>query len=324
MYSDEDLNSAAAAGILPADTVEALRAHMSQKNQTSAVDEESFRLVTGFNDIFVVIACGLVLTALHWIGNAVGAGVGPAAAAATAWLLAEFFVRKRRMALPAIVLLIAFLGEIFAFGYRFSHVLPGALCLFGAGLHWWRFRVPITVAAGLLAVLYCLGSLVRMIPGANTYPDLITLGGGAIAFCVALRWDASDPKRKTRRSDAAFWLHLLAAPFLVQPIFSFLHLFTGVVTNTQMLIVALLYAALAIISLVIDRRALMVSALGYVFYTFSMFFAKQFGAFSLNAAMTAAIIGTLMLILSAYWRRSRAFVLRFVPLTWRSKLAPLS
>ena len=30
-----------------------------------------------------------------------------------------------------------------------------------------------------------------------------------------MRYDLSDPARETRRTDAAFWLHLLAAPLLV-------------------------------------------------------------------------------------------------------------
>jgi hypothetical protein len=29
-------------------------------------------------------------------------------------------------------------------------------------------------------------------------------------------WDSSDRARLTRRSDVAFWLHLLAAPMIVQ------------------------------------------------------------------------------------------------------------
>ena len=33
--------------------------------------------------------------------------------AATAWGLAEFFTRKRRMALPSIILLLAFVGGVF-------------------------------------------------------------------------------------------------------------------------------------------------------------------------------------------------------------------
>src|SRR5690349_22219462 len=113
MYSDEDLDSAVAAGALSAEAAAAFRAHIAAQRQTPAVDEEHFRLVTGFNDIFVVIASALLLISVGWIASTVTGWAGSLATAAAAWALAEFFVRKRRMALPAIVLLIAFCGGVF-------------------------------------------------------------------------------------------------------------------------------------------------------------------------------------------------------------------
>ena len=88
-----------------------------------AVDEEHFRLLTGFNDIFVGIAAAILLVAVGWIGYYVAAAISTATArrpfiglfvAATAWGLAEFFTRQRRMALPSIILLLAFVGGVFA------------------------------------------------------------------------------------------------------------------------------------------------------------------------------------------------------------------
>ena len=85
-------------------------------------DEEQFRLLTGFNDIFVSIAAAILLFAVGWIGQRIGAtsawrstatgraSLAPLAVAATAWGLALFFTAKRRMALPSILLLLAFVG----------------------------------------------------------------------------------------------------------------------------------------------------------------------------------------------------------------------
>jgi hypothetical protein len=56
MYSETDLESAVAAGILSREAAEALREHVSGLRATPMVDEENFRLITGFNDIFVAIA----------------------------------------------------------------------------------------------------------------------------------------------------------------------------------------------------------------------------------------------------------------------------
>jgi hypothetical protein len=120
MYSDTDLESAVAAGVISPAQAGALRAHVSGLRATAAVDEEHFRLLTGFNDIFVGIATVILLVAVGSIGNAIppklGLG-GPSpwagvAVAGTAWLLAEFFTRKRRMALPSILLLLAFVGGV--------------------------------------------------------------------------------------------------------------------------------------------------------------------------------------------------------------------
>ena len=325
MYSEEDLNSAVAAGVLSEAAAAGLREHAAQRRTTPAVDEEHFRLVTGFNDIFVVIACLLVLGSIYLIGNALGAGVGAAASAAAAWLLAEFFVRKRRMALPAIVLMLAFVGGLYVLGGVVDPLHPYlscGLCVAGAALHWWRFRVPITIAAGVGAALALIGvAIVRLIPGANTYVLFLFLAAGVAAFVLALRWDSSDTLRQTRRADVAFWLHLLAAPLLVHPVFISLQA-AGNPGVAQVAAVLILYIAIAVVSLAIDRRALMVSALAYVLYAFSSLL-RQYGVIGLNFAATAAAIGAALLLLSAYWQPCRALALRFVPASWRRKLPPL-
>ena len=69
MYSEEDLASAVRAGVLTDGTASAFREHVASISQAPADDEERFRLVTGFNDIFVVIACVLMLLSLAWIGS---------------------------------------------------------------------------------------------------------------------------------------------------------------------------------------------------------------------------------------------------------------
>ena len=71
MYSESDLESAIAAGALTPQAADALRRHVAAARAAPAVDEESFRLLTGFNDIFVGIAAVILLVAVAWIGEAV-------------------------------------------------------------------------------------------------------------------------------------------------------------------------------------------------------------------------------------------------------------
>jgi hypothetical protein len=328
VYSDDDLDSAVAAGAISAEAAAALRTHVAGLRLTPAVDEEHFRLVTGFNDIFVVIASVLLLISVGWIGTTAKPWVGGLATAAMAWALAEFFVRKRRMALPAIVLLIAFCGGVF-----FAIFLPGKAGVgpvagaslgtaIAAWLHWKRFHVPITVAAGVGALTACVIALVLYaVPAATEWLSPMLFVAGLAVFAAALRWDASDIRRETRRSDIAFWLHLLAAPLLVQPVFHAIGIFSSKGSLTQGLLAAALYAALALISLAVDRRALMVSALGYVLYVFTDLL-HETGFVSLSFALTALVIGSALLLLSAFWQKSRAAALDWLPFSLKPFLPP--
>ena len=72
MYSDEDINSAVAAGAFSAEAAARLRAHVSAARELPRVDEENFRLVSSFNDIFVTIGVVILLiTAGNLIPRAV-------------------------------------------------------------------------------------------------------------------------------------------------------------------------------------------------------------------------------------------------------------
>ena len=354
MYSQNDLDEAVASGALSADAVASLRAYVDSQRASPAVDEENFRLITGFNDIFVSIAAAILLFAVGWIGQSIGQSTGlivdvggpspiaPLFVAATAWGLALFFTAKRRMALPSILLLLAFVGGVLAFA-GFSLVLAigadtlennergaalvgaasAAVAAGAAWFHWNRFRVPITVAAGAAAVAGIALALVASALGNIAGLENIILGFvlllGIGVFLFAMRWDSSDQARVTRRSDVAFWLHLLAAPMIVHPVFTLLGLNDGRATIGEGFVVIALYVALGITALAIDRRALLVSALAYVLYALSELF-KQVGAVELNVALTALVIGSALLMLSAFWHQSRSLVVRRLPDALQSKL----
>ena len=68
MYSEEDIQSAVASGAVSAEAADALRAHIAARHAMPPGDEEHFRLITGFNDIFVTIAAVMILVAMAGIG----------------------------------------------------------------------------------------------------------------------------------------------------------------------------------------------------------------------------------------------------------------
>lgn len=340
MYSEADIEAAVAAGALSADAAAGLRRHVAGANASPAVDEENFRLLSGFNDIFVAIAAVLLLTAVGWIGNSFGPGdrgavptpLGPLLVAATSWGLAEFFTRRRRMALPSIVLLLAFVGAVFgAAALSVANIVPqsrfddneplvasvlggcAAVAAAAAWLHWRRFRVPITVAAGAVALV---GSVVGLSLSAMANPDALVLplifAGGVALFALAMWWDVSDRERLTRRSDVAFWLHLAAAPMIAHSVFNGLGVFDGSIdVGTAMGVIAL-YVLIACLALAIDRRALLVSSLVYVLYAMRSLF-ETFGAIELNVALTGLVIGSALLMLSAFWHPIRRAIVGQLP-----------
>lgn len=341
MYSQEDLNSAVAAGALSREAADALRAHVAAQRDAVPADAEHFRLITGFNDIFVSIGVVIMLMAMAAIGDALWSNAnGPSPAsgvlvAATAWFLAEFFTARRRMALPSIILLLAFVGGVLT-GLAGSIValfadanenetlavlLLGGASLLTAGaawLHWKRFMVPITIAAGTAAIAGTVVALIMAAVGPDADNAQTVLLGivfvlGLVVFAFAMRWDTSDLGRQTRRSDVAFWLHLLAAPMIAHPVFTLIGVTGGenIGIGAALAVVAG-YIAFAIVALAVDRRALLVSALAYVLIALTFLF-REFGAVELNFALTALVIGSALLTLSALWTPIRRAVVGALP-----------
>jgi len=341
MYLDEDLEAAVASGAVSAEAADALRAHVAARHQMPLGDEEHFRLITGFNDIFVTIAAVMILFAMAAIGPVFTPDLnGPppfsgVLVAGAAWTMAEFFTRKRRMALPSIVLLLAFVGGVMeallgfmvmAFdgqdpGERFGAVLVAGAALITAGaawVHWRRFMVPITVAAGAAAVAATVIALVlagigpENVNSERMLMPLVFIAGLAI-FAFAMRWDMSDRTRQTRRADVAFWLHLLAAPMIAHPLFHWLGVTQGQAIGIGAALgVLAVYVALGLVALAVDRRALLVSALAYVLAALTWLF-DRFGAVELNVALTALVIGSALLTLSAFWTPIRRSMVGMLP-----------
>jgi hypothetical protein len=363
MYSQQELDDAVASGVISAAAADALRAYIEGQRSTAIPDEEQFRLLTGFNDIFVSIAAAILLFAVGWIGQSIGQATGiiitdgdkfgpsflaPLAVAATSWALALFFTAKRRMALPSILLLLSFVGGVLAStGFLLVQVIgpdrfndqnqvlaatvggvSAAVAAAAAWLHWRRFNVPITVAAGAAAVAGIFLAIVVAIvqPGDSEAAKNVILGFvlllGIGMFLFAMWWDSSDRARLTRRSDVAFWLHLLAAPMIAHPIFSLMGLNNGTVGIGEALVVVGLYVLFGLTALAVDRRALLVSALAYVLYALTELF-KQFGAVELNVALTALIIGSALLLLSAYWHQARRLIVTRLPSNLQARLPNL-
>ena len=328
--SKSDLEAAVAAGVINSSIRDRLVTFV-QKAGGSQADEENLRLISSFNDIFVTIGLALFLGALLYIVSGFGTSVSALILAGAAWVLAEVFTRIKRLALPSIVLLVIY--ALAAFIWIASLLAPD-LGIFDAvnrggptmplatagiataalvGVHWWRFRVPITVAAGCSALAITAIALARGYAPElfETHPVLVVLPVGLAVFSLAMWYDISDCQRLTRRTDIAFWLHLLAAPLIVHPIVSELTTL-GDMTIADAGYVLALFLVLSIVALVADRRALLVSSLIYLGYAaYTLFSTTAWGSSTYAFAVLA--VGAVVLLLTVAWRPLRRLVLQLVP-----------
>ncbi|HLM38096.1 MAG TPA: hypothetical protein VK434_00705 [Microvirga sp.] len=343
MIRDDVLEQGIVRGIVTdrqAADLRALALELTAASAPEPEDDEKLRFVTGFSDVFVTLGIALFTGALAYLVSQVaGSAARWAVLTVTAWLLAEFFTRRRRMALPSIVLLCLFTFSVFKTADLLFAMMepgerkPGFLDLFGIAskssgfvtasalitmamlaLHYLRFRVPITIAAGAAALVTALiGSLFAVFPDMSGKALALTVFcAGCAVFALAMRFDLSDPQRVTRRNDIAFWLHLLAAPLIVHPLVA---QFTGDGLMPQVgnaVAVLALFVLLGAVAVLIDRRAMLVSGLGYAGFALSSLI-SQVGLADRTLPATVLVLGAFVLLLSAGWRPVRTALLRLLP-----------
>lgn len=344
--SRDDLRAAVAAGVLneaQAARLIALADSRRGARENLAAGDEPFELFRGFNEIFIVV--GLVILSLGWagaVGVYVGGQLGGAVprvvqaavpGAVLVWVLAEYFVRRRRMVAPAITLSVlfgvnAFIGLAAAFSQPFmvaqsdysSLTLPLALTVAALVVFWLRFRVPFAmalIAVGLFGTALVFAAGMAGTPQGPADLFLLSAGGpfawitlllGALVFAAAMAFDMSDPHRVTRRSANGFWLHLVAAPALVNTLA--LSLLARDDATGQALLLALL-GLVALVAVVIDRRSFLIAGAGYAVTLAATVFDTDGGVLSV------LLLGVALLFLGAFWERIRARLLRalrFLPL----------
>jgi hypothetical protein len=350
MISDEHLKTAISEGVITDEQAARLRAIATRADAPSYAvtfpvadpDDERFRLIGGFNDVFVTIGVALLVSALIALSSALAAGLAfSIIGLLAAWALAEVFSRRMRLALPSIALAIMFAG---AGGLTFAALGAAALAtagvatvlhktltgiLFGVGaalcaaLHERRFRVPIDaaiVAASIVGALFAGLALLGPEQFSASRNLFFALSGLAV-FLLAVRIDAGDPERLTRRADVAFWLHLLAAPMIVHAVLPRLMGETSALTVAHALAVLTVFALLGLVAVIIDRRALLVSGLLYAGIALAYLLSES-PAKDMRTALTLLGLATFVLGLSIGWRPLRAAILPRLPLGRLRRFVP--
>jgi hypothetical protein len=357
MPKPSDIDDAVAQGIVTPEQAAALRELAEQRERERAAalsHEERFRFLRGFNDIFFSIGVVLFLLGLAYYTPPGTAGI--IVMAVVVWGLAEILVKRLRLVLPGILLAAAFVVLVLAasvglpvegrFGSEIAwHVptdwsllqllrnYPGGPLAFtvralapaaAAGAFYWRFKLPfalLPMAASLVIAAFGLASL--LFPHAPAVGDTVfSFVSGFAVFAAAMGFDMSDRERVTRRADCAFWLHLLAAPLIVRSAMSLsaLPLASGPGRGTSALAVIAIVAMLAVVALLIDRRALLVSGLAYLGGAIGYLVSGNAGS---TLAATLVILGALVLTLGAGWMPLRRLLLALIPSAITNHLPPV-
>lgn len=345
----DDLRAAVAAGTI----TEAQAASLLTSAQTRAglrqAEDEPFELFKGFAEIFVAVGLSILIAGMAGLAALFDSfGLMLVIYAALAWVLARYFTLKRRMMLPSIVLVTAFAAAIagvavWVVGSVWGELRPGALhsvlilTATGIGLIAWyrRFRLPFTMFLLGLAGFGIAAALSSSFDGPQPYSDAFsrlfdlrlgsglpvgTLIFGLVALAGGLWFDMRDPHRLGRNAAAGFWLHILAAPALVNTIaLTFYNMGPGLgyaLLGLSLLLVALL-------ALIIDRRSFLTAGIGYLIFLIGYVITDPTQPSSW--AIVLFTVGLGLTLLGTFWTDMRGMVMRLLPeFPGKSCLPPFS
>ena len=352
MIMRDDLRAAVAAGIMTeaqAASLASLADARRGARENLAAGDEPFELFKGFNEIFIVVGLGILAAGWFTVGSLLFAPetggmirqivVFNLLSAALIWALSEYFVRRRRMVAPAIALSLLWGGnaamgftsaysEPFMVGQQDYTSLPFPLAISTVALfvYWMRFRVPFAmamIALGAFAVALVWTAARAGTP--DTPMELFLLSGdgpfawvtllvGLAVFSVAMWFDMSDPHRVTRRAAQGFWLHVVAAPALINTIA--LTLLQQETSAASLALLAIL-VGFAVIAVIIDRRSFLITAVGYCVVLSTTVFDEN------AAGYTVLALGAGLVLLGAAWERLRSLLLRIAgPVLPLNRLPP--
>ena len=339
----DDLRAAVSAGIVTeAQAANLLALSQARAGQRGAMpaEDEPFEFFRGFAEIFISTGLVLFLSGVLLLLSGVGFASGtflivPPLMAALAFGLAEYFTRRRRMVLPSLILaLSAGVGVVaFVAGWigRADFPNPQQMVVWSAlagaatmGAFYLRHRLPVAMlflGLSLLVALYAftatpLDILRFQQDGLSTLFDLserstfalATLAFGLAAFAAAMAFDLRDPHRLGRHAATGFWLHLLAAPALVNTVALTLWNLGG---GLGIAATAAALTVIALLALVIDRRSFLTAGIVYIALVMGWLIGGTDEYLSSVALLLA--LGTFITLLGTFWTGLRARLMRALP-----------
>lgn len=300
----QTLLKAAEQGIISQQQAALLADFDDQQNEDTGNSEEQLRFIRSFGDIFITL--GIIFVSIATAQFEIS-GIYKIIPVLVLVATTEWLVRVRRLALPGIALLIATLYYSSQFiglsrpDFDLSNIaIPTAVAV----AFYWRYKMPFTllpIALGLLSMVTVLLNIdIRQ-------AQYLVVVYGLSVFAVAMWFDSRDVKRQTRLSDAAFWLHLLAAPLVVHGVMVTLLVETQSLPFRELLII-LFFSAFFMIALYVDRRAILVSSISYAIYAI-VELAKNNQLQIENITLLIFVgFGVFIIVFGVYWYKIRAVI----------------
>ncbi len=364
MPNKDVLADAVSKGIIEPEQAEALydlenkpaqHPELARKAMLDADDDEGFRFISGFNDIFLAFGVVMVLYGISLSKLDAGCAGHPVTALIL-WGLGEVFASWLKRTLPSMIVAAAFvfhilsIASLYLYGSELAEVgifsewpdIEFLLPLFAAGIlsalmFYARFKLPFALfLTGIQAILVVITFATNNLDqNSISYIIPMLFITGIMIFALAMWFDTSDRLRQTRLSDNAFWLHLLASPLIVHSIMwqSAIWIIGFERTNslveleniapTLASVVLVIFLILMSVALIIDRRAMLVSSLIYVSVAVTYLIAEQ-GNLIGAVSFTPILIGTAVISLGVGWRPIRQFLFTILPLgSIEASLPPL-
>ncbi|PCJ75708.1 MAG: hypothetical protein COA53_04390 [Rhodobacteraceae bacterium] len=343
-FSIDDIRAGVAAGVINEGQAASMIAIANQRlgyRQNMGAEDEPFELFKGFSEIFVTVGLGILyggfMSVAMLVGNPV---IVMVLSAAITVALAYYFTLKRRMILPSIALAIVFAGSIGGLSVfslfdleantpnGYDVLATATIGAIGMLVYFWKFRVPFAMflfglfgagiafsIAGIIAPESIFAS--AFIGNADGIFDIsrnptmayTMLIFGILAFLGGMSFDLRDPYRISRLSACGFWLHILAAPAIVNVVALSLLNLDGTMGYG---LAAVALVIIAIVALVIDRRSFLTA--GIIYIGIILAWALDTGSGDdWSIAVTLLVMGASITALGTWWVQLRSVIMRLLP-----------
>jgi len=285
------------------------------------IQDEPLKFVRSFGDIFITLGILLLVVAINLSSLSGYLYFIPVVVFV---LLAEWLVGLRKLVLPGIALLLSilfFVSKAVPLANDNTATISFAIMSITSLVFYLRYKMPFSLlplAIGLVAIpVVQIGIDVLNIP-------VVFVGLGLVVFAIAFWFDSQDTKRVSHLSDNAFWLYLLAAPLFVHGIMVSLLTSEQIWINSfgkEMLMIAF-FAVFFLLSLLIDRRAILISTQLYIIYAFTQLLQDKVNSTQDVIIYILMALAIFVIYFGTYWYKTRLFVFGFLTNSVISKYIP--